>query len=1850
MFEPRKGFFWIIGILTLGLVLVASDAAQAKIDFSLNTNAFRLSAEQIQKQKAGFKFISERKVFPPEADSSLAEAKLGLSADLSAAVLAKAGDLAKAGLRIAGAIISSIYQINRPFQTNNQNLALIKPIDLEIRDAAQSVIDFFKKLPEPIIKKSSPPPEIVKPKPKPLDAVQGEPTGSPSEQKQEAVQVAPAASDAAPVVTKKEPPPNAAEPRVTERVIERIAERVIDNSQFAASNAALAALQAAINNLQQSTNQQIQNVHQVIAQSSNITSLSSRGNTPLTIANPTFSGTVQGLEDADIPDNITVSNYLPLSGGTISGIIGIGTSTPGAALGIKGAGLFEGDLTFSFLRATSTAATSTFDGGVILARSAGNVGVGTSSPQAQLAVAEQLLVGGTSTSTFQGNVHVWGSLGIGKGSAFISDTALETTGSFTLTTASDQSNLVLQSLGRVGVSSTTPWGVLSVEHNGADQDMPVLVVGDQGTSSPYIYVEGGYGRVGFGTTSPYGQISIEITGDPNNPFNEGLPALVVSSRGTSTPSFFIDGGSGRVGIGTSSPANLFSVGGDTLLAGALTVTGAIDLQGSCAGCVTPAGSTGQVQFNNAGLLAGNSNLLFESNNLAVGGDLSVSGGDFNLGTGSATTTLTSSAGILGLASTTLGTGKLEVGGGGLFKGNLFVEATTTVGALNATTTLSAASSSPSGVQLAVQGRAIIGDNLNVSGLIDVQSTASSTIGALVVDNDFQANDIFASGKLSSLDRLEVTGGATSTLQALQTANAALNSLRVTGNALFDIALEVAESATSSFTGGVNVITSGGLSSASGITLTGGDLLLSAGKVTVSGSATNTLPALSVNTLNAGLDSQFQGKITVTSTATSTIPSLSATNINTTGLNVGGALRVDTAGTSTFSGPVSASQLNATGVTTGDILSSGKITVSGSATSTLPNLNVATLLQASYLNLTGRLDSSSTATSTFSGGLSAANLNMTGGLSVGADSLLSGKLTISSAATSTIPNLNVSTLLGAAAINTSGPLSAAGKLEITGTATSSIAGGLSAGLINTTGLISSGRLDVSSTATSSFSGGMAAPALSLSTGGLAITGGDLLSSGLIKVSGTGTSTLSGGLAVSGAVNTNDLQVADQASFTGRLEVLGSATSSLAGGLQAQVIHITSSTATSTFANGIELTGSGCFRMPDGTCLKSGGGGGGGSGTVNSGTAGYFAYYPSTGTTVDDVTSLLFYSDNARIGLGTSTPYAQFSIEADNTDIAGVGSSTPIFAIGDSGTSTPSIYVDGGYGRVGFGTSSPYGQVAIEVVGEPNNNSNENLPAFVIGSRGTTTPIFVVNSSDGRAGFGTATPWGRLSVEIPDVSDERSAAFVVGDLGTSTPALAVYSSGITTIDQLQTGALSFDTNAGAVAWIDMPVTSSAVWGTIESYTAQIDATSTLTVYAESDGKGGVFRERVGVATTSPGGTLAIHSGTSTPALLIYQGEDTGEALRIQAGDQTAALMVRGTGAVGIGTTSPGTKLDVAGFGLFKGNLTVEGNLKTSNLLATSTASGFGTSSPYTTLSVEIPADTKLPAFVVQDAGTSTPALAVYPSGFVSVGTTTAAANAVLDVTGAAGTSGTTAFPAPTVLRVLGGAGGASTGGSGAKGANILIVSGRGGFGGETTGDGGNAGTITIKGGDGGAGASAGMGGRGGDILLIPGSAGTGGTAGQSGSVGIGATTSVGSLLAVAGNALITGTTTVQEIKFMEYDIASSTPNRNTLYANNIVKGWINIEGNQAIAAIRNSFNVSSLTDNTTGDYTITWAQGFKTATYAVAGIATRSTGVNDGYVQVQNEEGMTATSLRVEITNSAGSTWDPPIVTIIAIGDQ
>jgi hypothetical protein len=113
---------------------------------------------------------------------------------------------------------------------------------------------------------------------------------------------------------------------------------------------------------------------------------------------------------------------------------------------------------------------------------------------------------------------------------------------------------------------------------------------------------------------------------------------------------------------------------------------------------------------------------------------------------------------------------------------------------------------------------------------------------------------------------------------------------------------------------------------------------------------------------------------------------------------------------------------------------------------------------------------------------------------------------------------------------------------------------------------------------------------------------------------------------------------------------------------------------------------------------------------------------------------------------------------------------------------------------------------------------------------------------------------------DTLDSNKFKIYSGNGIAGTNEFSIDTNGVTSIANLQMGAMVFDTDAGAISWIDMPVVS-ATSGTVESYTAQLDGNPMLTIYGKSDGVGGTTNRGIGIGTTAPTAYLHIAAGTAT-----------------------------------------------------------------------------------------------------------------------------------------------------------------------------------------------------------------------------------------------------------------------------------------------------------------------------------------------------------------------------------------------------
>ena len=158
-----------------------------------------------------------------------------------------------------------------------------------------------------------------------------------------------------------------------------------------------------------------------------------------------------------------------------------------------------------------------------------------------------------------------------------------------------------------------------------------------------------------------------------------------------------------------------------------------------------------------------------------------------------------------------------------------------------------------------------------------------------------------------------------------------------------------------------------------------------------------------------------------------------------------------------------------------------------------------------------------------------------------------------------------------------------------------------------------------------------------------------------------------------------------------------------------LYVFSSGATSTFANGIQLSG-GCFKDITGSCV----GGGGVStylaltDTQSSFTANRIIHTNSGTTALTDTAGFVF--DGTSFGIGSTTPAQTLSVQGGAL-IAGTTTAqhlyaTSTLAVGDSFGSRFIVTQDG---RVGVGTTSP--AVIFSVSGDT-----------LLGGSATTTGLF------------------------------------------------------------------------------------------------------------------------------------------------------------------------------------------------------------------------------------------------------------------------------------------------------------------------------------------------------------------------------------------------------------------------------------------------------------------------------------------------------------------------------------------------
>lgn len=112
----------------------------------------------------------------------------------------------------------------------------------------------------------------------------------------------------------------------------------------------------------------------------------------------------------------------------------------------------------------------------------------------------------------------------------------------------------------------------------------------------------------------------------------------------------------------------------------------------------------------------------------------------------------------------------------------------------------------------------------------------------------------------------------------------------------------------------------------------------------------------------------------------------------------------------------------------------------------------------------------------------------------------------------------------------------------------------------------------------------------------------------------------------------------------------------------------------------------------------------------------------------------------------------------------------------------------------------------------------------------------------------------------------------------------------------------------------------------------------------------------------------------------------------------------------------------------------------------------------------------------------------------------------------------------------------------------------------------------------------------------------------------------------------------------------PDEDVSLGQQCIKGWITFDGTSgSIGSGADSFNVSSVTDNGAGEYTINWSTAFGNANYAVVGMSRRQSGTAGTVVNFDKDTPPTTSACKINCLQGS-SLVDESIISVIAIGDR
>ena len=96
----------------------------------------------------------------------------------------------------------------------------------------------------------------------------------------------------------------------------------------------------------------------------------------------------------------------------------------------------------------------------------------------------------------------------------------------------------------------------------------------------------------------------------------------------------------------------------------------------------------------------------------------------------------------------------------------------------------------------------------------------------------------------------------------------------------------------------------------------------------------------------------------------------------------------------------------------------------------------------------------------------------------------------------------------------------------------------------------------------------------------------------------------------------------------------------------------------------------------------------------------------------------------------------------------------------------------------------------------------------------------------------------------------------------------------------------------------------------------------------------------------------------------------------------------------------------------------------------------------------------------------------------------------------------------------------------------------------------------------------------------------------------------------------------------------------------KAWVNFNGTGTVA-VRGAYNVSSITDNAIGDYTINFFTALGTANYCAVGMAQREAANDEVNLSIKQGVTPTTSALRIRAVTPSSNSAQDPLIACVAV---